>query len=141
MPAQPSAGAAQSRAEKRFRNLLEAAPDGIREVDKQGRITMMNQAAERMFGYSRDELVGLKVESLVPSSVRSQHLEHRRNYIDQPQVRPMGSGLELNAQRKDGSLFPAEISLSPSMVDGEFHVVALIRDISERKQSEDRHPP
>jgi len=90
-----------------------------------------------MFGYSRDELLGLKVEKLVPDSVRPQHHRHRDNYTSHPQVRPMGSGLQLKAQRKDGSLFPVEISLSPNMVDGEFHVIALIRDISERKQAED----
>ncbi|HZR27241.1 MAG TPA: PAS domain-containing sensor histidine kinase [Terriglobales bacterium] len=129
--------AAEARAETRFRNLLEAAPDGILEVDQQGNITLLNQAAEKMFGYSRDELLGLKVEKLVPDSVRPQHHRHRDNYTSHPQVRPMGSGLQLKAQRKDGSLFPVEISLSPNMVDGEFHVIALIRDISERKQAED----
>jgi len=129
--------AAEARAETRFRNLLEAAPDGILEVDQQGNITLLNQAAEKMFGFSRDELLGLKVEKLVPDSVRPQHQSHRDKYTSHPQVRPMGSGLQLKAQRKDGSLFPVEISLSPNMVDGEFHVIALIRDISERKQAED----
>jgi len=129
--------AAEARAETRFLNLLEAAPDGILEVDQQGNITLLNQAAEKMFGYSRDELLGLKVEKLVPDSVRPQHQSHRDKYTSHPQVRPMGSGLQLKAQRKDGSLFPVEISLSPNMVDGEFHVIALIRDISERKQAED----
>ena len=129
--------AAEARAEKRFHNLLEAAPDGILEVDRQGSITLLNHAAEKMFGYGREELLGLKVEKLVPDSVRPQHQSHRDNYTVHPQVRPMGSGLQLEAQRKDGSLFPVEISLSPNIVDGEFHVIALIRDTSERKQAED----
>jgi PAS domain S-box-containing protein len=137
-PVRSQVVSAEARAEQRFGNLLEAAPDGILEVDQEGNITLLNQAAEKMFGYTRDELLGLKVEKLVPDAVRPQHTSHRAKYTSHAQVRPMGSGLQLRAQRKDGSLFPVEISLSPNKVDGEFHVIALIRDISERKQTEDR---
>jgi len=134
---QPSAGA-RTWEESRFQKLLEAAPDAILEIDGRGVITLVNQAAERMFAYTRAELLGMNVDILVPESVRSLHAEHRRNYGAEPRVRPMGLGMELNGRRKDGSLFPAEISLSPNRVEGELHVIALVRDISERKQSEDR---
>jgi PAS domain S-box-containing protein len=129
---------AESWAEKRFRRLLDAAPDAILEVDSQGRIVLINETAERMFGYGRDELIGLSVETLVPASVRGHHVQHRTSYAAHPQVRPMGTGLELNAQRKDGSLFPVEISLSPNPGEEGGRVIALVRDITARKQVEDR---
>jgi len=138
-PGEPQARAyAESRAEKRFRRLLDAAPDAILEVDSQGRIVLINETAERMFGYGRDELIGLNVETLVPASMRGHHVQHRTSYAAHPQVRPMGTGLELNAQRKDGALFPVEISLSPNPGEEGGRVIALVRDITARKQVEDR---
>jgi PAS domain S-box-containing protein len=128
----------ERRAETRFRRLLEAAPDAILEVDDQGRIVLINETAEKMFGYSRDELMGLNVETLVPAAMRTHHVKHRTSYTGHPQMRPMGTGLELHAQKKDGSLFPVEISLSPNPSDEGLRVIALIRDISARKQVEDR---
>ncbi|HEV2964542.1 MAG TPA: PAS domain S-box protein [Candidatus Angelobacter sp.] len=128
----------KAREENRFRRLLEAAPDAILEVDAQGQIVLMNQVAETMFGYSREELLGMNVESLVPAAMRGNHQRHRASYRTSPQTRSMGIGLELKAQRKDGSLFPVEISLSPNWIDGTLHVIALVRDISERKESQDR---
>jgi len=128
----------ESLVEKRFSKLLEAAPDAIMEVDAQGRVVLINQTAERMFGYTREELLGLNVEVLVPSSMRAGHSRHRASYTEHPQTRPMGTGLELKAQRKDGTLFPVEISLSPNRVGNELRVIALVRDISARKQFEDR---
>jgi PAS domain S-box-containing protein len=124
--------------ESRFARLLEAAPDAILEVDAQGRIVLLNNAAEKMFGYSREEFLGMDVDALVPSSMRGRHYQHRGSYTDHPQTRPMGTGLELNAQRKDGSLIPVEISLSPNPVDGQLRVIAVVRDISKRKEIEDR---
>lgn len=132
------AAPAESLAERRFLQLLEAAPDAILEVDSEGKIVLLNHTAEKMFGYSREELLGESVETLVPAAMRHAHVQHRHSYTSQPQMRPMGIGLELKAQRKDGSLFPAEISLSPNPVDDELRVIALIRDISARKQAEDR---
>ena len=108
------------------------------EVDAEGRVVLINQTAERMFGYTREELLGLNVEVLVPASMRAGHSRHRASYTEHPQTRPMGTGLELKAQRKDGSLFPVEISLSPNRVGNELRVIALVRDISARKQFEDR---
>ena len=128
----------KARDENRFRRLLEAAPDAILEVDTQGQIVLINQVAQTMFGYTREELLGMNVESLVPAAMRDKHHDHRAFYATAPQTRPMGIGRELKAQRKDGSLFPVEIRLSPNWIDGELHVIALVHDVSERKESQDR---
>lgn len=128
----------ESSLESRYRKLLHAAPDAILEVNPEGRITLLNEAVERMFGYSRAELLGLNVESLVPASMRGGHAQHRASYANRPNTRPMGTGLELQGQRKDGSLFPVEISLSPNWIEGSLHVIASVRDITERKAVEDR---
>lgn len=125
-------------AESRFQKLLEAAPDAILEVNSEGRIAMVNNAGEKMFGYSREELLGLNVEALVPDAMRGRHHEHRNSYTEHPATRPMGSGLQLHAQRRDGSLFPVEISLSPNRVQGELRVIAVVRDISARREIENR---
>lgn len=128
----------ESSLESRFRKLLEAAPDAILEVNQDGKITLLNEAVERMFGYSRGELLGLNVENLVPAAMRGGHSHHRASYASHPKTRPMGTGLELQGQRKDGSLFPVEISLSPNWIEGSLHVIASVRDITERKLVEDR---
>jgi hypothetical protein len=123
------------RSEKRFRELLEAAPDAIMEVDREGKITLVNQAAVRMFGHTPEELVGQEVENLVvPPSVRDLHRRHRADYARHPKVRPMASGLELSAQRKDGTIFPVEIGLSPHQTDGTANVIVMVHDITERKK-------
>jgi PAS domain S-box-containing protein len=129
---------AGTRDETRFRQLLESAPDAILEMDVDGCIVLLNQTAEKMFGYSREELIGQKIEALVPAAMRHAHVGHRTTYTAHPQVRPMGTGLELKGQRKDGSLFPVEISLSPNRTGEGLHVIALVRDTSERKEAEDR---
>ncbi len=126
----------QFRAERRFRQLLEAAPDAILEIDAAGHIVLVNAGAERLSGYSRDELLGQSLEIMVPSELRTQHIHHRGSYRENPSTRPMGSGLVLHVQRKDGTLVPVEISLSPVHYDADTHVTAIIRDISERKQAE-----
>jgi PAS domain S-box-containing protein len=122
----------------RFRDLLEAAPDGIIEVERDGTIVLLNAAAERMFGYQREELLGQLMEILVPESLRHRHHEHRNHYAEHPVTRPMGIGLELFAQRKDGSQFPVEISLSPIRSPQGSRVIAIVRDITSRKQAEAR---
>ncbi len=126
--------AAGARAER----LLQAAPDAILEVDREGRILLMNHAAERSFGYTRAELMGQPVEILVPDTVRHGHRHHRQAYGAAAKIRPMGNGLDLEAQRKDGSRFPVEISLSPSSYEGEHRVTAIIRDVSESRQVQQR---
>lgn len=127
-----------SRVERRLRKLLEAAPDAILEVDGNGRIMLLNETAEKLFGYTRDELMGLNVDDLVPAAMRKGHSRHRESYTAHARTRPMGTGLELHAQRKDGTLLPVEISLSPNWTDEGLRVIAIVRDISERRQAEDR---
>jgi PAS domain S-box-containing protein len=122
----------------RFRQLLEAAPDAIIEVDESGKIILLNTITEEMFGYSREELTGASVDLLLPNELRSRHLEHRQSYWRHPKTRPMGMNLELLAQRRDGSRFPVEISLSPVKAEDGFRVSAFIRDITERKQAADK---
>ncbi len=122
--------------ERRFRELLEAAPDAIIEVDREGRILLLNLATERQFGYKREELLGQPVEILVPDAVRAGHTQHRADYWNHPVTRPMGSGLALEGRRKDGSNFPVEISLSPVQSEDGFRVTAIIRDITDRRQAE-----
>jgi len=124
--------------ERRFRELLEAAPDAIIEVDVDGRIVLLNLAAEKSFGYMRDELLGQPVEMLIPDSVKGNHLRHRAHYWSQPITRPMGHEMALFGRRKDGSAFPVEISLSPVKSEDGFRVTAIIRDTSDRKRAEDR---
>jgi PAS domain S-box-containing protein len=122
----------------RFRDLLEAAPDGIIEVDRDGTIVLLNAAAEKMFGYPREELLGVLIEVLVPDSLKHRHHEHRNSYAENPVTRPMGIGLELFAQRKDGSQFPVEISLSPIRSPQGSRVIAIVRDITTHRQAEAR---
>jgi PAS domain S-box-containing protein len=100
-------------AESRFRGLLEAAPDAMVIVGSDGRIALVNSQVERVFGYTRDELLGQPIEVLVPERFRARHPGHREGYFHNSQPRPMGANLDLYARRRDGSEFAAEISLSP----------------------------
>ena len=124
--------------EKRFRELLEAAPDAIMQVDAEGKIILLNRVTEDMFGYTRDELLGQPVEVLIPRELHARHVQHRADYRQHPMTRTMGSGLVLEGIRKDGSRFPVEISLSPSESAEGFRVTAIIRDTTERRNAEDR---
>jgi len=125
-------------AEGRFRELLEAAPDAIIEVDRQGHIVLLNAVTEKLFGYSRDELLGRSVDSLIPDAARGRHAAHRAGYWSNPQTRPMGHGLTLQARRKDGSEFPVEISLSPVKSGKGFRVTAIIRDVTMQRIAEEK---
>ena len=122
--------------EQHFANLLEAAPDGIVIARSDGVIVMANNQAERLFGYTKQQLIGSPVEMLIPEAIRARHTNHRETYQRHPSLRPMGAGLELVALRNDGTTFPVEISLSPVEQDGQLLVNAVIRDISERRALE-----
>jgi PAS domain S-box-containing protein len=121
----------------RFRGVLETGPDAIVLVDASGRIVLVNSETERLFGYSREELLGDFVELLVPKRFHKGHPTHRGKYFHGPQTRPMGIGLELSGRRKDGSEFPVEISLSPLNIEDTQMAMAAIRDVSGRKQTEE----
>ena len=129
---------AEMLAERRFRTLIENAPDAILQVDTDGAIVIANRTAETMFGYSRVELMGNRVDLLVPEPNRAGHAAHRKSFAAAGLTRPMGLGLELFARRKDGTTFPVEISLSPMRTEAGVHVTAVIRDVTERKQTEQR---
>jgi PAS domain S-box-containing protein len=126
----------RKRAEAKFRGLLEAAPDAILGVDVTGRITLMNAQAERLFGYGRAELLGQRIELLVPVSVRGAHPAHRQHYFDDPAPRPMGAGTQLAGRRKDGTEFPAEISLSALETEDGIIVSAAVRDVTDRLEAQ-----
>jgi PAS domain S-box-containing protein len=128
----------RKQSEKRFRGLLEAAPDAMVIVDQEGLVVMVNAQTEQVFGYERDDLLGQHVELLVPTRFRDVHPFHRKQYGKNSHPRPMGADLELYALRKDETEFPVEISLSPMETEDDNLIIAAIRDITERKRAEAR---
>ena len=125
-------------ASAQFSGLLEAAPDAVVIVDAQGQIEMVNRQTEVLFGYPRAELLGQVVDMLLPERFRRAHVRDRAEYTNEPRTRPMGVGLELFGRRKDGSEFPVEISLSPMHSSAGLLVISTVRDITGRKQAEER---
>ncbi len=126
----------RKRGEEKFRGLLESAPDAMIISDHQGRIILVNSQTEIMFGYTRQELLGKPVEILLPARFQLKHVAHRGDYSHEPRSRPMGLGLDLFGLRKDGREFPVEISLSPMKTPDGLLVTAVVRDITERKRTE-----
>ena len=124
-------------ADRRFRELIDYAPDAILQADPQGVIVIANRTAETMFGYTREQLIGSKVDLLLPEANRGAHRGHREHFQRSGASRPMGKGMGvLHARRKDGSLFPVEVGLSPVNIEGRVHVTAMIRDVTDRKAAE-----
>ncbi|MFZ0758835.1 MAG: PAS domain S-box protein [Candidatus Sulfotelmatobacter sp.] len=115
-------------------DLLETLPDAIVAVDHDGIIVQVNSQAQELFGYDRAELIGEKVETLVPESYRRKHHHHRESFAKAPKTRRMGADLDLYGRRSDGSEFPVEISLSPVSTEKGAFVLSAIRDISDRKR-------
>ena len=115
---------------------VEASPSGMIMVDHTGKVILANCEAERLFGYSRTELLELSVDMLVPQALRDKHAHHREHFAVQPEKRAMGAGRDLFGQRKDGSYFPVEIGLNPIVRHGVLLVLAAIIDITERRHGE-----
>ncbi len=118
-------------------SILEAIPDAVAAVNQQGFIIQVNSQMEGLFGYTHEELIGQKIEILVPERQRPQHDHHREQFHARPKIRRMGTGLDLFGRRRDGSEFPVEISLSPVATADGMIVLSAIRDISDRKWIEE----
>lgn len=119
-----------------FEKFYEQPADATILVDENGQIDRVNEAAEAMFGSSRECMIGQSIETLVPARFRDRHIAHRAHYMKDPKTRAMGANLELFAQRADGSEFPVDIMLSPMEIDRRRLALAMVRDITERKRAE-----
>jgi PAS domain S-box-containing protein len=122
--------------DNRYREFFEVSPDAILEVDQEGAIRLANEEAERLFGCPRTELIGRRVEELLPERYREMHLTHRGHYHDHPVKRRMGSGLDLWAQKADGTEFPVDIKLSPIQTDDGLRIMCVVRDFTDRRRAE-----
>src|SRR5580693_1220889 len=129
-------GDVSEHAQALFKELFLASPDAIVVTTPDGRISAANPAVEELFGYRETELVGQLVEILLPERFRGRHPQHRGGFVAAPSVRPMGTGLELFGRRKDGTEFPVDIMLSPVRTGAEQSVLTVVRDITQRKQTE-----
>jgi PAS domain S-box-containing protein len=126
----------RQRSEEMFRKAVESAPSGILMIDEHSRMVLVNDEAERLFGYMRDEMVGQTVEMLIPVRFRSAHPGHREAYRDSPSKRGMGQGRDLYGLRKDGTEFPVEVGLNPVATREGMQVLVAVVDITERKRAE-----
>ncbi len=120
----------------RLLEVVEAIPDGVVIVDRTGVIVLVNREMERLVGFSREQILGQPVEILIPSDLRPGHVAHRDNFAAAPRRRAMGLGLDLHAQRHDGSTFPVEIALASAELDGERVVIATVRDVTASRATE-----
>ncbi|MEX0856109.1 MAG: PAS domain S-box protein [Gemmatimonadota bacterium] len=122
----------------RLRAAVESAPSGLLMVDSEGRIVLVNREVERLFGYPREELLGRRVEMLLPALVRERHVRFREEFAELPRVRAMGAGRDLYGLRKDGSTVPVEIGLTPVATPEGMFILSSIVDITSRKRADDR---
>ena len=137
IPPSESSQSVLRRSEEKFRGLLESAPDAMVIVDQAGHIVLVNSQTEQLFGYAREQLLGQPVEMLIPSRYHGPHGHSRMQYLADPAIRPMGTGLDLFGKRQDGTEFPVEISLSPLRTEEGLFVSSAIRDITDRKRSQE----
>lgn len=124
-------------AEERFRRVVESSPNAIVLANSEGKINLVNVQTEKLFGYPREELIGKKIEMLIPERFRDKHIHYREGFLMNPSTRAMGAGRELYGLRKDGSEIPIEIGLNPINTDDGIVILASIIDISARKKSEE----
>jgi len=126
------------RGERKFRDLVESAPDGLVIADKEVKIVLANAQVEQLFGYTRQELLGNPVEILMPERFRKHHPNHRQEFLRNAKPRPMGGGLTLYGLRKDGSEFPIGVSLNPLQTEEGTLVISSICDVTDRKNLEEQ---
>lgn len=129
--------ASRQRAEKRFQQAIDAAPNGMLMIGRDGNIVLVNAQMERLFGYRKDEMLGQPVEMLLPERYRSEYQERRNRFLAAPQARPLAAGRELHGRRKDGSEIAVEIGLSSVRTDLGLFILVSIMDITERRRAED----
>ncbi|MBI5633318.1 MAG: PAS domain S-box protein [Nitrospirae bacterium] len=123
--------------QKRYEQLLQSAPDAMVFVSRDAKIVLLNAQLAALFGYTEEDLIGRDLDFLIPERYRGRHRDNVAHYFEQPRVRPMGTNLTIYGLKKDGSEFPADISLSPLETEGGIVAVGAIRDITERKRTED----
>ncbi len=128
----------QKRAEEKIKSFLESAPDAMVITNEEGLIEIINSQAEKLFDYKREEMIGKTIESIIPERYAKNHALHRNIFSQNAQTREMGKGLELFARKRDGEEIPVEISLSPIHSEEGLMIAAAIRDISERKSTEQK---
>lgn len=128
----------RKRLTQRFELAVEASPTGMIMINRAGEVELLNTQIEKMFGYQKNELIGQKIEILIPGRFREKHPEHRLAFFERPKARLMGAGRELFGQRKDGKEFPVEIGLNPLITDEGSYVLASVVDITERKKEQEK---
>ena len=125
-------------ANQRFQLAIDASPAALIMVDQRGVIQLVNRETERLFGYSRDLLIGEAIEMLVPADSHAQHQRARAAFFQNPGTRSMGAGRHLRAVRRDGTVFPVEIGLNPVQLGDEVYVISTVIDLTLQKQAEER---